>query len=144
MKLAAELLASEGSPGNVLVVTACKSSTLMDNCNHGSFFWADGAAAAIISGIEGPGLNLLAYAENSSDQDWGAMRLHHGDKQTYKNTTPEKDLKLVVDFYDERAQLEYVIAEQKRCDRLIAALLEETDLTEDDISAIFYAFDWCK
>ena len=137
IRLAAGFLAADDGPGHVLVVTACKASTLMDSYNHGSFFWADAAAATVLSAVDGPGLHVRAYAENSSDRDWGAMRFRHGDGQTYKNASPDDDLKLVVDFHDERAQMEYILGEQKRCEGLIAALMDSGGLGDNDIDAIF-------
>ena len=137
MSLAAGHLLSGGRPDHVLVATACKSSTLMDNCNHGPFFWADAAAAAILSSGAGPGLYVRAYAERSSDQDWGAMRLAHGDHQNYQEALPADDLKLVVEFGDERAQMEYMQGEQTRCEGVISALMEAEGLNEDEIEAVF-------
>ncbi|MEE2997910.1 MAG: hypothetical protein VX700_12285 [Pseudomonadota bacterium] len=137
LQLACSYLAAENGPANVLVVTACKASSLMDNFNHGSFFWADAAAAAIVSAGEGSGLHLCAYGERSSSQDWDAMRLHHGDARRYADALPALDLKLVVDFADQRAQMDYIVGERARCDGLISALLEAGGLAADDIDAVF-------
>lgn len=71
MKIAAQFLRCEPTRGDVLVVTACKASSLMDNFTHGSFFWGDAAAAAIVTSEPGQGIHIEAYREVSSDQDWG-------------------------------------------------------------------------
>jgi 3-oxoacyl-[acyl-carrier-protein] synthase III len=137
MRLAGQFLAVDEDLGNVLVVTACKASTLMDDFNHGAFFWADAAAAAILTKDGGPGLHLRAYGEKSSDQDWGAMRLRHGDHQSYAVCSPAEDLKLTVDFTDARAQMDYIVGEQTRCDGLISSLLTVDGLESADIDAVF-------
>lgn len=137
LRLASQFLSVQQGLGNVLVVTACKASTLMDNLNHGSFFWADAAAAAVVTSEPGGGLKVLAYGERSSDQDWGAMRLRHGDRRPYTECSPGDDLQLTVDFPDERAQLDYIVGEQLRCDGLISALLKADDLEATDIEAVF-------
>ena len=137
MRLASQFLAVDPDLANVLVVTACKASTLMDNFNHGAFFWADAAAAAIVSVDFGQGLRLLAYGERSSDDDCGAMRLRHGDHQAYADCSPADDLKLTVEFADARAQMDYIVGEQKRCDGLISSLLAVGGLDTGDIDSVF-------
>ena len=137
MRLAAQFLASDPEIGNVLVVTACKASTLMDDFNHGAFFWGDAAGAAILTTEPSPGLHIRAYGERTSNENWGAMRLRHGDRQSYKVCDPAADLKLTVDFPDPRAQMDYIMGEQERCDGLIAELLLSCGLGTSDIEALF-------
>jgi 3-oxoacyl-[acyl-carrier-protein] synthase III len=137
MRLASQFLAVDASLGNVLVVTACKASTLMDNFNHGAFFWADAAAAAVVTTEPGPGVHVRSYSERSSDQDWGAMRLRHGDHQSYDVCSPVEDLKLTVDFADARAQADYIVGEQTRCAGLISSLLAAGELETADIDSVF-------
>lgn len=137
LQIASRFLNAEDGPKNVLVVTACKASNLMDNLNHGSFFWGDAAAAAVVTAGNGPGLHVRAYGERSSSQDWGAMRLRHGDTRHYAGTRPDQDLKLVVDFADQRAQIDYIVGEQARCDGLVSILLDTGKFSAEDIHALF-------
>ncbi len=137
MRLAAQYLATNEGRGDVLVVTACKASTLMENFTHGAFFWADAAAAAVLTTTPGKGLRVAAYGEKNSDQDWGAMRLRHGDDAPHDRCDPADDLKVVVDFADDRAQMDYIVGEQSRCGGLIDALLEADGLDQDAIDGLF-------
>ena len=137
LRQAGQFLKCEPDGGDVLVVTACKASSLTEGYTHGSFFWGDAAAAAVVSNEPGKGLSLEAYAEVSSDQDWGAMRLRHGDAADYQACQPHDDLRITVDFPDQRAQMDYIAGEQQRCDSLIDALLAKAGVGEDDIDALF-------
>jgi 3-oxoacyl-[acyl-carrier-protein] synthase III len=137
MRLASQFLAADTDLGNVLVVTACKASTLMDNFSHGAFFWGDAAAATVVTSDPGPGVHIRAYGERSSDQAWGAMRFAHGDHQSYDACSPVEDLKLKVEFADARAQMDYIVGEQQRCDGLISSLLAIGELETADIDSVF-------
>lgn len=137
MKLAAQFLQCEPDRGDVLVVTACKASSLMDGFTHGAFFWADAAAAAVVTADPGPGIHVEAYREVSSDLNWGAMQLAHGDGADYSACIPQYDLKVVVDFPDDRAQADYIMGEQDRCGALIDDLLAAAGLKESDIDGVF-------
>ncbi len=136
MRLADQYLATNEGRGDVLVVTACKASTLMENLTHGAFFWADAAAAAVLTRTPGAGLRVAAYGEKNSEQDWGAMRLRHGDARPHASCDPADDLKVVVDFADDRAQMDYVVGEQSRCGGLIDTLLDAEGLDQDDLDAL--------
>lgn len=137
MRLAAQYLATNEGRGDVLVVTACKASTMMDNFTHGSFFWADAAAAAVLTPEPGKGLRVFAYGEKNSEQDWGAMRMRHGDDVPHDTCDPADDLKVVVDFADDRAQMDYIVGEQSRCGGLIDTLLEVEGMDPDALDALF-------
>ncbi len=137
MRLAAQYLATNQGRGDVLVVTACKASTLMKNFTHGAFFWADAAAAAVLTTSPDAGLRVVAYGEKNSDQDWGAMRLRHGDDVPHGQCDPADDLKVVVDFADDRAQMDYIVGEQSRCGGLIDALLVAGNLELDALEGLF-------
>jgi|GEM_PF-1115408 3-oxoacyl-[acyl-carrier-protein] synthase III len=136
MRLAAHFLKSEPNRGDVLVVTACKASTLTENFSHGAFFWGDAGAACIVTTEPGRGLHLEAYAEKSSTKDWGAMRLRHGDSVSYASCSPAQDLRITVNFTDERAQADYIMGEQERCGALIDSLLAAGGLSDADINAV--------
>lgn len=137
LRIARRFLTAPEDAGDILVVTACKASTMMDDLNHGAFFWADAAAASVVTREPGPGLHVGAYAERSSGADWGAMRYRHGDGRSFRDCVPEDDLKLVVEFPDERAQMDYILGEQERCEAVISALLAAEGLAADDVDALF-------
>lgn len=137
LRLANQFLLTEKNIKNVLIVTACKASTMMDDMNHGSFFWGDAAAATVVTSAPGTGLKFCAYKEISSEQDWGAMRVKHGDHQSPDACDPAKDLKVVVDFAEGRAQMDYIVGEQARCEGLIAGLLDAGGLTAEGLGALF-------
>lgn len=137
LRLAAQFIRAEPDRGRVLVVTACRASSLVDNFSHGPFFWADAAAAAVVTAGGDEGLYVESYAEKSSDMDWGAMRLRHGDGPDFRSCNPEDDLRITVDFPDPRAQADYIAGEQERCGALIDSLLAAGGLSESDIEAVF-------
>ena len=137
MHLASQFLQCEPDRGDVLVVTACKASSLLDGFTHGSFFWGDGAAAAVVTREKGTGLFLQAYSEVSSDQDWGAMRLRYGDAVDFRSCQPSEDLRITVDFPDQRAQMDYIAGEQHRCKALVDSLLDKAGIEEGLIDAVF-------
>ncbi|MDP6174130.1 MAG: hypothetical protein QGF09_08205, partial [Rhodospirillales bacterium] len=109
----------------------------MDQFTHGSFFWGDGAVAAVITAPGDRGLHYCAYAEANAGADWGAMRLDHGDGVPFAECAPARDLKIIVDFPDIRAQADYISGEKDRCGSVIRALLEANELGEEDIAALF-------
>ena len=137
MRLAGQFLQCEADRGDVLIVTACKASSLTEGFTHGSFFWGDAAAAAVVTGEQGVGLSMAAYSEVSSDQDWGAMRLRHGDATDFNSCRPGEDLRIAVDFPDQRAQMDYIAEERNRCKTLIDSLLGKAGLEESNIDALF-------
>ncbi|MBT4464707.1 MAG: hypothetical protein HOC60_08500, partial [Rhodospirillaceae bacterium] len=136
MRIAAQFLKTEPGRGDVLVVTACQASNLTEGFSHGAFFWGDAGGAAVITADPGNGLHIEAYSEKSSDKDWGAMRLRHGDGASYSACIPNDDLRITVDFSDARAQADYIMGEQERCGSLIDSLLAAGNLSDDDINAV--------
>ena len=138
MKLAAQFLRCEPQRGDVLIVTSCRASVLLDDFTHGAFFWGDASAAAVLTSKPGSGIHFESYCEKSSELNWGAMRLRHGDGVDYKSCTPADDLRVTVDFPDERAQADYIIGEQERCGYVIDGLMKSQKFAESDISALFF------
>jgi 3-oxoacyl-[acyl-carrier-protein] synthase III len=138
IRLAGLFLKCELDGGNVLIVTACQASSLIDNFSHGAFFWGDGAGAIVVTSQPGKGLHAAAYAEKSSNVNWGAMRLRYGDGMHYSDCIPERDLKIDVAFSDMRAQANYIMGEQDRCSAIIEALLCSANIAETDIDGLFF------
>ena len=137
LRLAAQFLHCEPDRGEVLVVTACRASSLVDGFTHGAFSWGDGAGAMIVTADTGPGLNVEYYAEQSSLADWGAMRIPYGDARDYSDWRPDQDFRINVDFPDHKAQIEYVMREKDRCGDLIDALTSAAGIDVVDVGAVF-------
>lgn len=137
MRVAAQFLRAEPDRGDVLIVTACRASSLVDGFTHGAFSWGDGAAAVIVTADPGPGLTVEYYAEISATADWGAMRIPYGDAFDYATYNPAEDLRITVDFPDSEAQLDYIVGEKDRCSALIKSLTAAAKIAEDDVSAVF-------
>lgn len=137
LRLADQFLRLEDGAGDVLVVTACKASSLTDGFTHGAFYWGDGAAAAVLTRAPGAGLSVRAYGEISATENLGAMRIRYGDAADYRSFDPAEDFKIVVDFPDARAQLDYITGEQERCALLIDGLTAAAGLDASDIDALF-------
>jgi 3-oxoacyl-[acyl-carrier-protein] synthase III len=138
IRLAAQFLKNDPDRGDVLVVTACHATSLVDDFSHGAFFWGDAACAVIVTAESGKGLYAEAYAEKSSNINWGAMRLPYGDAMHYFDCTPNNDLKINVEFSDTRAQADYIMGEQERCSSIISALLTSANITEEEIEGLFF------
>ena len=138
LRMAEMIIRSETNNKNVLIVSACKSSTLIDQFTHGSFYWGDAAIAAVVSRPGGTGLHYCRYAEANSISDWGAMRLKHGDGTYYGNCVPSDDLRVVVEFPNIRAQADYISGEKDRCAAVIELLLDMHNLKMHDIKSVFF------
>jgi len=138
LRLARLFLNDAQSKGDVLIVSACRATTLVDNFNHGGFYWGDGAVAMVVTNEPGSGLHFMAYAESSAEEHYGAMRIPYGDARSYSAVDSAEDLRIRVDFHDQRAQADYITGEQTRCAAVIDSLLDSHNLTEDDVSAIFF------
>ena len=137
MRVAAHFLRAEPDRSDVLIVTACRASSLLDGFTHGAFSWGDGAAAAIVTAEPGPGLMVEYYAEESATADWGAMRIPYGDAFDYSTYDRPEDLQIIVDFPNSEAQLDYIIGEKDRCGTLINSLTAAAKITAEDVSAVF-------
>lgn len=137
MRVAALFLRANPERGDVLIVTACRASSLVDRFTHGAFSWGDGAAAAIVTADPGSGLSVEYYAEKSATADWGAMRIRYGDAFDYSTYDPSTDLRISVDFSDSEAQLNYIVGEKDRCAALIDALTAAANISAEDVSAVF-------
>ena len=136
IRFGAQFLRCEPDRGAVLIVTACKASSLVKNFTHGAFSWGDAAAGILITGAPGEGPTVEFYAEKSAAADWGAMRIPLGDSYTTE-VTLEKSLQIKVDFPSHEAQIDYIVGEKERCCALIDSLTGAAGIEPTDIGAVF-------
>lgn len=128
IELAAELVRSRPQDGDIIVVTSCRASGHTQNMNHGAFFWGDAGGAVVVSAKPGPGLEIAAYSEASSGEDWGAMRIACGGAN---------DGMIKVHFATAESQMAYIRGEQERFAAVADGLLGQLGLREDDVEAVF-------
>jgi len=136
IRIGAQFLRCEPDRGAVLIVTACKASSLVKNFTHGAFSWGDAAAGILITAAPGEGPTVEFYAEKSAAADWGAMRIPVGDSYT-TDVTLEKSLQIKVDFPSHEAQIDYIVGEKERCCALIDSLTGAAGIEPTDIGAVF-------
>ena len=137
LQLADQFLHLAPDQGDVLVVTGCRASTVTRNLSHGAFFWGDGAAAAILSAEPGSGLHYVSYAESSSEADWGAMRIPHGDGMAAESCVVPDDLLIDVRFESAADQMLYIQGEQDRFATTLNNLVAAGGIGVEDVSALF-------
>jgi 3-oxoacyl-[acyl-carrier-protein] synthase III len=131
IELAARLISGETSGSAALVATSCRASALTENLSHGSFFWGDaGAAAVLVNGAES-GFEIAHYAESSADEGFGSMRIDFGD-----SVVTQQSQKIRIAFDTPDAQIEYVRGEQRRMASVVDALLAARDIRQGDVSAV--------
>ena len=136
IRIAAQFMHCEPDRGAVLIVTACKASSLMRNFTHGSFSWGDAAAGILITAASGEGPTVEFYAEQSATADWGAMRIPVGDA-SMAPLVPDISLQINVDFPSHEAQIDYIMGEKERCGGLINSLTSAAGIDASDIKAVF-------
>lgn len=136
MRVAAQFLRCEPDRGGVLIVTACKASSLMENFTHGAFSWGDAAAGILMTTGPGRGPVVEFYAEKSASVDWGAMRIPVGDAAAPLGASDDT-LRVEVEFPSHEAQIDYIIGEKERCGALIDALTIAAGIEAADIDAVF-------
>lgn len=136
IRIAAQFLRCEPDRGAVLIVTACKASSLMKNFTHGAFSWGDAAAGILVAAGPGEGPTVEFYAEKSATADWGAMRIPIGDAST-PVITPDAPLQVNVEFPSHEAQIDYIVGEKERCGELIDSLTSAAGIEAADIEAVF-------
>jgi 3-oxoacyl-[acyl-carrier-protein] synthase III len=137
MRVAAQFLRCEPDRGHVLIVTACKASSLVENFTHGAFSWGDAAAAILMTAEPGTGPIVEFYAEKSAVADWGAMHIPFGDASVPSALIPKNDLRITVEFPSHESQIDYIVGEKERCGALIDALTAAAGIETSDIDAVF-------
>ena len=138
MRIASQFLKAEPDRGDVLIVTACKASTLMDNFTHGGFFWGDAGGAVVLTADPTANIRIDSYVEVSADRDWGAMRVPFGDARLYEDWTKHEDFRVSVEFASAERQIDYIKGEQQRCSAVVDCLLSPPDIESADIDAVFF------
>ncbi|MDP7668114.1 MAG: hypothetical protein QF738_08660 [Rhodospirillales bacterium] len=137
VQLDAQHLRAGETPGDVVVVTGCRASTITRRWNHGSFFWRDGAAAMVLTLEPGPGPRYVDYAEASATADWGAMRVRFGDGHPAGADTGPDDFRITINFDSAADQVAYIRSEHLRFGNVLATLLDNNGITEDDVAALY-------
>jgi len=122
--------------GDVLVVAGCVASTLTDNMSHGVYYWGDGAVAMLVTAEPGTGFHIESYAEVSSIEDWGAMRVPFGDAPNAAGWSAPDDLRITVDFPDAVAIERYIAGEHRRFTDVVEKLAASCGLDSGDVDAL--------
>jgi 3-oxoacyl-[acyl-carrier-protein] synthase III len=111
---------------DILIVTGCAASAVTDNLTHGSFFWSDGAGAAVVTSSNGPGFAIEGYAEASAAKGWDAMRVPF-------DAVP---LRITLNFASRREQANYIDNEAMLFANVLTSLLDHASLQAQELGAI--------
>lgn len=136
LEIARQRLTLDPGLGDILIAVGCSASAITDRLTHGAYFWGDGAMALLVTAKPGPGFVIESYAEMSSEQDWGAMRVPFGDSRPADAWTAPDDLRIAVTFPDAQAIADYLAGETRRFTGVIDRLLAARGLQPGDIAAI--------